>query len=121
LPTVNLILPGHMPAERRKAISDGVHDALISEFGIHPKGRFHMVTPYDGANLIMDPAFLGIPRGPDFTFIQIVAAQGEGDDRKRALTRNIRANLAASGDLKPEDLLVSIIETPIQNWFCLVK
>lgn len=119
LPAVNLVLPKSMSPERRKAVSEGVHDALVEDFGVPKTGRFHIVSSCD--DVLMDENFLGIPRTESFAFIHIFVMEGRGDDEKRNLIRKIRANLLAEALLKPEDLLINIVESPKQNWFCMVK
>lgn len=121
MPVVNLTLPASMPAERQKTVSDGVHQALVDEFDTPSRGKFHVISPYDSENLLMDSEFLGVRRGDNFIFVQISVMSSRPDDRKRALLRRIRSNLLTMADIKPEDLFVNIIETPSANWFCLVQ
>lgn len=110
-----------MSPERRKAVSEGVHLALVEDFGVPNNGKFHTITAYDSDNVHMDEGFLGVSRGKDFSFIEILVMEGHSDEEKRALLKNIRTRLLGEASLKPEDLFISIVEAPKANWFCCVK
>jgi len=49
-------------------------------------------------------------------FIQITLNAGRTLDQKRALYRTIADNLAASPGWRREDILVSLVEVPKENW-----
>ncbi|WP_296713779.1 tautomerase family protein [Rhodoblastus sp.] len=119
MPVVNLTLPKSMPVERRNAVSDAVHQALVSEFDAPPDGKFHIVATYDSENLLRSDKFLGVNRGDDFMFVQITAMNARSDDQKRSFLRGLRSNLLASAGVKPQDLFVHILDTSSSNWFCL--
>lgn len=120
MPAVTIVLPKSMPPARRKSVSDGVHLALVEEYGTPKNGKFHTITPYDSDSVLMDERFLGVPRSADFTFVQIFVMEGHSDEKTRSLIRKIRANLRAEASLKPEDLLINVVASPKQNWFCMV-
>ncbi|HLO75966.1 MAG TPA: tautomerase family protein [Magnetospirillum sp.] len=121
MPAVNLVLPDQMPDHRRNAVSEGVHLALVEEFGVPRNGKFHMVSTYNPAGTQVDGTFLGVPRGPNFSMIQIFVMDGHSEGEKRNLIRKIRANLLAEASLTPEDLFINIVDSPKENWFCMVK
>jgi 4-oxalocrotonate tautomerase len=119
MPVVNLTLPESMPVERRAAVSDAVHHALVSDFDAPQDGKFHIVATYDSGTLLTSDKFLGVSRGEAFMFIQITAINARSDDQRRAFLRGLRSNLLALAGVKPQDLFVHIVESPVSNWFCL--
>ena len=95
----------------RQALSDGVQEAMEQTVN----DRFHIVTEH-AAGLIFDAHYLGIERSPDWVAIQITLRKGRTVAMKQALYRRIVANLAAAPGLRPEDVLICLLENDLADW-----
>ena len=70
--------------------------------------------PADG--LIYDPTYLGIERSDDIVFIQITLNMGRSVEQKRVLYRRIAELLGKEPGVRPEDVLVNLVEVAKENW-----
>ena len=111
MPLVRIDLTtGHSPATR-VALGDAVHRALVATFNVPEPDRFQVITEHPpGHGLVITPSFQGVDHRPDAMFVQVTAARGRSNDVKRALYRAIADNVAATGAVRPEDVIVNITE-----------
>lgn len=108
MPVVDItVRRGHSP-ERLRAIADGVHDALVEQFGIPVEDRFQVVHQKEPHEFVYDETFLGGPRTEQFTLIRIVVGKERPVDTKHALYRSITANLARLADIDPENVFIQL-------------
>jgi phenylpyruvate tautomerase PptA (4-oxalocrotonate tautomerase family) len=99
----------------RQALSDGVQEAMESTVNVPPNDRFHILTEH-ASGLFFDPHYLGIERTPDWVAIQITLRKGRTVEMKQALYRRIVDNLAIQPGLRPEDVLICLVENELADW-----
>jgi 4-oxalocrotonate tautomerase len=116
MPLVQICLASGTRPEHRRAIADGVHRALVETANVPKDDRFQSVHEVASGDLHYDPAYLGHQRTGDVVFIQITLNQGRSVEVKKALYSRIAENLAASPGLRKDDVLVSLVEVPKENW-----
>jgi phenylpyruvate tautomerase PptA (4-oxalocrotonate tautomerase family) len=116
MPFSRIALRRGKPLEYRRAISDGIHRALVEIVGIPEDDRFHLIDEYDGENLIYSPGFLGIDRSDDLVIVTIVLRAGRPRDLRVRLHRRIAENLARSPGLRPQDVFIALIENDYADW-----
>jgi 4-oxalocrotonate tautomerase len=116
MPLVRIDLrQGNLPTYR-KAIGDGVHIAMIEAIAIPPDDRFQVINEHDPQNLIYDPQYLGIQRSDKVVFIQITLSAGRKPGQKRALYRRIVELLGKSPGVRPEDVVINLVEVAWEDW-----
>ena len=93
-----------------------MHAALVEAIAIPPDDRFQVITEHDGDGLIYDPHYLGIHRSDQVVLIQITMSGGRKPGQKRALFRCIAELLAKSPGVRPEDIVVNLVEVAWENW-----
>jgi 4-oxalocrotonate tautomerase len=116
MPLVRISLREGTSPEYRKALGDGVHKALIESIAIPPGDRFQVITQYPPGDLIYSPDYLGVARSDRVVFVQITMSVGRKPQQKRALFKRMAEILAVSPGLRPEDLLVNLVEVSWANW-----
>jgi 4-oxalocrotonate tautomerase len=116
MPLVRIDLTEDLTVARVAAIGDGVHRAMVETIDIPPTDRFQVVTSHAPGRLVADPEYLGIKRSKDVVFIQITLNSGRTLEKKRALYAAIARNLAADAGVRPEDILVNLVEVVKENW-----
>jgi phenylpyruvate tautomerase PptA (4-oxalocrotonate tautomerase family) len=99
----------------RQALSDGVQEAMESTINVPANDRFHILTEH-ATGLIFDAHYLGIERSQDWVAIQITLRQGRTVEMKQALYRRIVANLVKQPGLRPEDVLICLVENELADW-----
>ncbi len=116
MPLVRIdVLEGRTP-EQLAAIGDGVHRAMVEAIAVPPLDRFQVVHQHPPGNLTCDPEYLGIRRGPGVVLVQITLNTGRTVELKKALYAAIARNLAENPGVRPEDVFVSLVEVPKENW-----
>ena len=103
-------------AKFRASIGEGIHRAMVDTINVPPDDRFQIFTEHRPGELIWDPGYLGIPRSGGFLAIQITLNLGRTVEQKRALYSRIAQNLSRDPGIRPEDVLVSLVEVPKENW-----
>lgn len=116
MPLVRISLREGNPAAYRRAIGDGVHRAMVETINVPPLDRFQIVTEYPPDGLIYDPTYLGIERTDEVIFVQITLNLGRSTEQKRALYARMTELLAENPGLRPQNVLVSLVEVARENW-----
>jgi len=116
MPLVRIALREGTPPEYRRAIADGVHRAMIDAMAIPPDDRFQVISEYSAENLIYDPQYLGIKRSDRVVFVQITLSAGRKPGQKRALYKRIAELLAKAPGVRPEDVVINLVEVAWENW-----
>lgn len=117
MPFVRITVPSGQSPAWRGAVAEAVQEALVATFDVPPDDRFQVVSEHaPGTALIADPGYLGIRRGDGFVAIQITCSFGRSVAQKKALYRTIVERLAAAAGLRPEDVLINLVEVARENW-----
>jgi phenylpyruvate tautomerase PptA (4-oxalocrotonate tautomerase family) len=80
------------------------------------KDRFQVISEYKAGDLIYDEDYLDVKRSDTIVFVQITLSTGRKPGQKRALFRRMAELLAKRPGLRPEDLLVNLVEVSWENW-----
>jgi phenylpyruvate tautomerase PptA (4-oxalocrotonate tautomerase family) len=99
----------------RQALSDGVQEAMATTVNVPADDRFHILTEH-ASGLIFDTKFLGIERSPDWVAIQITFRKGRTVEMKQALYRRIVENLGKDPGLRPQDVMICLVENELADW-----
>jgi len=116
MPLVHVSLRRGKPAAHRQAILDGIYRALRATFDVPEEDRFMTITEHDETDFSYSPNYLGIQRSDDLVMIQLTVNNTRTVEKKQALFRQIAANLTANPGLRPEDVLINLVEVVPANW-----
>jgi 4-oxalocrotonate tautomerase len=116
MPLVRISLREGTTPEYRKAIADGVHQAMIDAIAVPAKDRFQVITEYKKENFIYDADYLDVKRSDRIVIVQITLSIGRKPGQKRALFKRMAELLAKSPGLRTEDLLINLVEVSWENW-----
>jgi 4-oxalocrotonate tautomerase len=100
----------------RAAVGEGIHRAMVDTIKVPPDDRFQVFTEHRPGELVYDPSYLAIPRGEGFLLIQITLNAGRTLEQKRALYARIAENLSRDPGVRPQDVMISLVEVPKENW-----
>ena len=78
--------------------------------------RFMVVTEHPASGLVFDPKYLEIQRSENCVFIQVFLNQGRTVEMKKAFYKFISEELNARLGHRQEDVLISLVEVPKENW-----
>jgi len=116
MPLVRISLRQGTSPAYRQAVADGVHRAMIESLAIPPDDRFQVINEYAAENLLYDPGYLGVQRSDRVIFVQITMSAGRKPQQKRKLYKRMAQILAESPGLRPQDLVVNLVEVSWENW-----
>jgi 4-oxalocrotonate tautomerase len=116
MPLTRVSLRRGKPAAYRKAILDGIYRAMREVFDVPEEDRFMTITEHDEADFSFSKTYLGIARSDDLVMIQLTVSNTRTVEQKKALYRRIVENLAADPGLRPEDVLINLVEVLRENW-----
>jgi phenylpyruvate tautomerase PptA (4-oxalocrotonate tautomerase family) len=116
MPLVRIALREGKSPSYLEAIGESVHRAMVETINVPADDRFQIFTEHSPEALVYDPGYLGIKRSDDVVLIQITLNTGRTQEMKRALYRAIAEKLAKDPGLRNEDILISLVEVPKENW-----
>ena len=116
MPLVRITLAAGRPAAERRLIADAVHKALVDTANVPADDRFQVVQEVPADSLVWDAGYLGQARSPQVVFIEITLNTGRTVEVKKALYAAIAERLGDAAGLRPDDVLVNLVEVPRENW-----
>ena len=116
MPLVRIDLRRGKPAAYKKAISDGVYQALREIFTVPENDRFMVVTDRDEPDFIYEPSYLGIEHGSEFVMLQITVTNTRTVEQKQALYARIVELLGKNPGIRPQDVMINLIDVGKENW-----
>ena len=116
MPLVEIdLLQGRSQAEL-DAISDAVHEAMVTTLDVPQRDRFQSITERPAGNLRFDPNYLDIDRDEGFLLVRITLAAGRSTDAKQAFFRHLAGLLTERAGMRAENLAVVMIENQREDW-----
>lgn len=116
MPLTRVSLLKGKPPEYRKAILEGLYQAMREAFDVPEDDRFMTIDEYDNSNFLFDKNYLGIARDDDLVIVQITVNNTRGPEKKKALYARIAELLATNPGIRPENIFVNLLEVPKENW-----
>ncbi len=95
----------------RDAISDAIHASAMAALGLPEEKRFHRFCGLDSADFIFPS-----DRSRRYTIIEVSMFEGRTVETKKDFIRQVFAALADRCGIEPQDVEITIMETPRHNW-----
>jgi phenylpyruvate tautomerase PptA (4-oxalocrotonate tautomerase family) len=92
-------------------LSDVIHSCVVDTLAFPKDKRAHRFFPMDAADF-----FYPASASPRYTIIEISMFEGRAVDTKKALIRALFERIAARCDRRPNEIEITITETPRHNW-----
>ena len=96
---------------RRDSLSNAIHQSAMDALGLPEEKRFHRFIGLDDADFIYPG-----DRSRQYTIIEISMFEGRSVDAKKALIRLLFERLETDCGIAPQDVEITIFETPRHNW-----
>jgi 4-oxalocrotonate tautomerase len=116
MPLTRVSLRRGKPAAYRKAILEGLYQAMRETFDVPEGDRFMTITEHDGDDFVYGADYLGIQRSDDLVIIQLAVSNTRTTGQKQKLYRRIVERLTESPGLRPEDIFINLVEVLPENW-----
>jgi 4-oxalocrotonate tautomerase len=115
MPVTRIAMRQGKTARYKRALLDEIYEAMRETVAIQDGDRFMAITEH-GDDAFAYGAFLGVDRSDDLVQIQVFWAPGKSVEAKLAMYRRIVERLGESPGVRPEDVLISVVETAAENW-----
>lgn len=104
------------PPERLKVCADSLMNSLIEHFRIPPDDFFHVFHAIDVDAFFYSPDYLNVARSDELLIIEIMLGPGRSLERKRRFYGDAAQRIAERCELRPEDVMILLVETAPANW-----
>ena len=102
--------------QRRQAIVDGIHEALVSSNGMPPDELFNRVNEHDGQSFLYSRSFNGDQRSDHVVVVEITMRRGRSDAMKTERDAAIAAHLHEKAQVLPGDVFIFTHENDDSDW-----
>lgn len=116
MPFTQISLRKGKSLEFRRALMEQVYLAMRESISIPEDDRFATITELDEGNFNNSGNYAGIERSADVVFIQISLNTGRTVEKKKALYAEIAKRLETSPGVRPEDVVISLVEVAMEDW-----
>ena len=115
MPVTRIAIRQGRSHEFKQALMDEIYEAMRETIHIKDGDRFMTITEH-GASEFAYGSFLDIERTDDLVQVQIFWAPGKTVVDKLAMYKAIARRLAGNPGVRPEDILICVVETSAEDW-----
>ena len=116
MPLVRIDLPAGKPATYRAGVVEAVQTAMHEALGVPMEEQFRVVTEHTEESLSINRTYLGVERSDEAMLLQITLNTGRDAEKKRAFYKAAVTHLQERVGLRPEDVVISLLEVKRENW-----
>lgn len=113
MPLVQVHLRRGKPAAYRRALADGVYEALRDTFAVPEEDRFVLINEHEADDFIFSRTYAGIARDDEMVIIQITVSNTRTVEQKKNL---FVERLAANPGVRTENVFINLLEVAKENW-----
>ncbi len=92
-----------------------MQNGLISALGIPPEDFFQIIHVLPRGRFLHTPSFLGLKYSDDLIIFEITFISGRPKEKRLALLKAVNDGVVAAAGISPDDLLITLYETPGEN------
>ena len=116
MPLVRIDLRRNPDPEFARRAGEVVYAAMRAAINVPEHDNFQVLAEHDAAHLIYDAQYLGIARSDALLIVQITLNEGRTLEQKKQLFRSIADGLQQRLGMRPEDVLINLVEVTKENW-----
>jgi hypothetical protein len=109
------VLEGQYDEVRLGKVSSAVQNGLVSALGIPPEDFFQIVHVLSKSQFRHTPSFLGLKYSDDLIVLEITFISGRPKEKRLGLLKALNDEVVAAAGISPDDLLITLYETPGEN------
>ncbi|MEU1589562.1 tautomerase family protein [Micromonospora sp. NPDC005710] len=115
MPFVDISLARGKPDQYLAAVSQTVHDALVTGLNINPDDNFQLIHQHDPGEMIFSRGFRGGPRSDDWIVVTITDNLDRGEQAKRRFYKTLVRLLEERPGIRSSDITVIMTVVPPEN------
>jgi 4-oxalocrotonate tautomerase len=116
MPLVRIDLVSGKSKDYQQKVGEVVYQSLLCAFNVPENDRFQVITEHPLEQMPFDRDYQGVHRSDDCIFIQITLNNGRDVKLKRRFYKAVADGLHQAVKLRREDLFISLVEVPKENW-----
>jgi len=116
MPFTRISLAKGKSPEYRAALMEQIYLAMRDTIDILEDDRFATITEHEPENINNSGNYAGVERSDDVVFIQITVNAGRSVEKKKALYAAIAKRLETDPGVRPEDVVISLVEVAAEDW-----
>jgi 4-oxalocrotonate tautomerase len=116
MPLVRVSLRQGKSGDFKRAIGEGVYQALRETFTVPEEDRFITVSEHSESEFQFSKTYMDIARTDDLVILQITVTNSRSVEQKKALFARIVELLAQRPGLRKEDVFINLLEVAKENW-----
>jgi phenylpyruvate tautomerase PptA (4-oxalocrotonate tautomerase family) len=116
MPLVRVSLRKGKSDDYKRAIGDGVYQALRETFIVPDEDRFVTVSEHSESEFQFSKTYMDIARTDDLVILQITVSNTRSIEQKKALFARIVELLSQKPGLRKEDVFINLLEVAKENW-----
>jgi len=116
MPLVEITLRRGKSVEYLRVLGEAVHGALVAQANVPADDRFQIVHQVGEGELIADPSYAAVSRSEDLVVVRITLNVGRTLEVKKNLYADMARRASEAVDLRPDDLLICLVEVARENW-----
>ena len=109
------VLEGQYDEDRLGKVSSAVQNGLISGLDIPPDDFFQIIHVLPKSQFRHTPSFLGLNYSDDLIVLEITFISGRPKEKRLGLLKALNDAVVAAAGISPDDLLITLYETPGEN------
>src|SRR5215472_11980703 len=109
------VLEARYDEARLGRVSSAVQQGLISALGIPPDDFFQIIHVLPPTQFRHARSFLGLNYSDDLILLEITFISGRPKEKRLGLLKALNDAVVAAAKISPDDLLITLYETPGEN------
>ena len=114
MPLVRITLRKGRSPEFLHDLGNAIHEALVAQANVPEDDRFQIFEEVE--TMVAHPSYGGVERSEGLVIIQITLNAGRTVEVKKNLYADIARRLEKAVDVRPDDVLISLVEVTKENW-----
>jgi 4-oxalocrotonate tautomerase len=116
MPLVRIDLVSGKTKDYQQKVGEVVYQSLLEAFDVPEGDRFQVITEHPLEQMPFDRNYQGVHRTDNCIFIQITLNMGRDIETKKRFYKTVADGLHQAVKLRREDLFISLVEIPKENW-----
>ena len=116
MPFVRIDLGKQYPEGVAQKIGDIVYEVMLRHINVPADDKFQVITKHDADELVVPKSYLGIEYSQGIIFIQVTLNEGRTTELKKKFYRAICDGVVEKLNIRPEDIVINLVEVNKENW-----
>src|SRR5205823_10456946 len=109
------VLEGRYNEARLRRVSNAVQQGLLRALGVPPDDFYQIIHVLPPSQFLHTRSFLGLHYSDDLILLEITFIAGRPKEKRLGLLKALNGGVVAAADISPDDLMITLYETPGEN------